>query len=852
MNLEQKISTVSVKKEKGNSGEYSYSCLRCSLLGLLCSRHKPHCRTYGLNSEPSCSAQTSLNPSKAIADILIDSYLKHTKTKKNGDTAANVALESRDNLELPDASFIKSIYESISRHETSLSSEYSLIEGYDESVAISIVNFFKKKHKALKALKAREMAFNPYRDLGDLKDLVKGDFNEADFVQKITVKLAETTIKSNGGKNVIYFSLLSFNPKPYIRSFEYLIESFENMRVELDKEILQLENEVKQKEENHRKNIYKFKITTKTIGTSFEKFETELTEVSGNFVRVGEQLDRISREKSRSEEIKDLVRYFSDFANSEHTLIDDIRSGGYSGQLKTANILRKLNMIIAETEYSDHKHVLAKQNIERYSENFEKDFLGDFEKAYKEESINKMAIAAKTLVEFNGGLSVAKAYINQHPFFLENLIKEPEHDFENAGDRKASKMSNYLISPPKPDVFLEQIFEHTLNLVQGDWQTISIVFPNPAYILQMFIKRIFEQTIQSYLDKLLENAEKLSKHTFLRALASSHAATSQLIKKIKVFDFEVVTPHSIVLEADRSLLSFKGNDGNTENMFDVGTESGQFGFISSRYKRSDSRNMSFLYGENSLNKNSDKFEQTEMINAVAAMISGANKLNKIRKASDNADFDFADSTNINNNSLDSKANADSLDNFGVLSDALERCKDDLFIAFVGGGRYINAERTYLEKVFSDIISDFVQAKNDKKNVSKQQGIFGYFIYPPSGTPDISAGSLSTGVKQDFNADNIADYKPEAYEIHIEAVLALISVHSESISRAVEISKPLDLAATVVSLFKTLIDFIDNKYLSIGLNDCISEQKDDSKSEMTLPAAFNCLSVATQANADGTL
>ncbi|KAJ2820879.1 Exocyst complex component 5, partial [Coemansia furcata] len=342
-----------------------------------------------------------------------------------------------------------------------------------------------------------------------------------------------------------------FEPKPFVRTFERALEKLLASHGELGGKISQLERSTKTYADDHRKKMARLKQTFATVGSSFERLETQISEVGSNTIRIGEQLDTVAKEKDRAEAIKELVEFYAELNEGNTSRLDELLDGGSEGILKVAHTLRRLNTIVVDNQYSAPTDTLAKRQIEIYSENFEKTMLENFEAAYRENDIHNMSIAARTLDAFNGGVSVVKAYINQHPFFLSSMINQSQDSIAEASYQSMEGISDISHLPPAPDRWLAQLYADTRDVMFKDWAVISKVFPRPIDVMQQLLKRVFEQTIQSYLETLLGRAERQSKLAFLRVLSSSHIETRKLIEDLQRFDAETVTPAVTVLESAR-------------------------------------------------------------------------------------------------------------------------------------------------------------------------------------------------------------------------------------------------------------------------------------------------------------
>ncbi|OLY80903.1 Exocyst complex component 5 [Smittium mucronatum] len=624
-----------------------------------------------------------------------------------------------------------------------------------------------------------------------------------------------------------------------------------------------------------------------TIGANFDNLESEIIRVGGNFIRVGEQLDRVSTEKARGEEIKELVDYFSEFNEGKHDLISQLAENGSEGQIK------------------------AKKNIEKYSEEFEKIQLDNFEAAYKDKDLKKMSISARTLVAFNGGLSVAKAYINQHPFFLETMIGESHSSIAEESYKSLEGVSDILGPPPPSDRWLVQMLNDTKDMIEKDWKTISAVFPNP---------------IQSYLDNLLSRAEKSSQIAFLRVLCSSHFAANQLVNKLKLFDNLVVTPTCVSLEAAQQLALSHNTDptnflGTRANTFLESSE-----LMTSKFRSSDTRTGSMHMRDNNSTKSEQFNDTVEMTQAVAAMMTGARRLSKVSKGTHHKSVLSNTTIETDDNDPESDEKNPSRDSSkiitynGVLQMSLDRCRDDLFIAFLGGGRYINVERAHLNSAFQHLISPFLQSRSDRKSTpAKQGGIFSIFgsgnginLGPINDSNSPNMGNMNTTsssslnqqtntLRSNFNSNNALNQffsspnsnstpktfgeslhatsiqQPKSsgmldvsmgskrnspligsntstlalaedgtsshpFLLSVKIILDFLYVHSESIARSIELSKPIDLQTTAVSLFRTLLDFVKSDYLSVGIYDAMEDLSIEPRSEPNVELSMYTINV----------
>ncbi|KAG9289444.1 hypothetical protein G9A89_008005 [Geosiphon pyriformis] len=364
----------------------------------------------------------------------------------------------------------------------------------------------------------------PYDLDPDLQALLKietfqGKFTTKDFVEKTTRNLIK------------YANPKAFNPKPFIRAFESSIDELMKLRKTVQEQSDDLEGSVQFTEVSHRKKLQELTSTFEDVVTSFESLETRINEVGNTAIRIGEQLETIDRQRLRASESKELIEFFMAFNRGDSTKLENLKKQqGREGQFKAAVIARRLNTIAREVDIPGAE--AAKARVEKFCEVLEKELLDQFDRAYRKGDAKTMKHCAKTLNEFNGCESCIKLYVNQHEFFI-TKVNMTENSLANSS---WNELANPEVAPPPADQGLVKLYEEIRDTVKQEAEIINAVFPNPMGVMQVFLQRIFAQLIQSYLEALLFQAEKVSTLAYLRTLSSVHAATTELVEDLKRLD----------------------------------------------------------------------------------------------------------------------------------------------------------------------------------------------------------------------------------------------------------------------------------------------------------------------------
>ncbi|KAJ3059689.1 Exocyst complex component 5, partial [Podochytrium sp. JEL0797] len=183
------------------------------------------------------------------------------------------------------------------------------------------------------------------------------------------------------------------------------------------------------------------------VQSAFKTLDLHLAEVGKTAIRIGDQLETIDKQRRIASEAKDLIFYFQDFNRKRNAgnALDEFRKAGGEMEAQTAPIVRRLNAIAKEMGIPGTE--VAKENIERFSEDFETSILDQFHGAYTKGHRHVMNLDdqkyAKVLTDLNGGNSCIQTYINQHEFFInqakvgaDNLSADSNEQIDKNGDPK--------------------------------------------------------------------------------------------------------------------------------------------------------------------------------------------------------------------------------------------------------------------------------------------------------------------------------------------------------------------------------------------------------------------------------
>ncbi|KAJ1030975.1 hypothetical protein NDA18_002200 [Ustilago nuda] len=343
----------------------------------------------------------------------------------------------------------------------------------------------------------------------------QNNFNTNDFIAQLTSKLVQRS-KADPGP---------FNPKPFIRTFEAALDQLVQTRSQVNAQSQQLSSSVHVAESAYTKKLDELGKNFAAVGNSFTSLEDRISEVGRTAIRIGEQLETIDKQRNRASEAHDLIEFYYMFARGDTSKLERLRKeGGREGRMKTAVIARRLAAISREVDVAGSDQ--TRDAIDRYCERFERDMLKLFDKFYRRSDPKMMSHIAKVLQGFNGGASCVQIYVNQHDFFIsKDRVGE-------ANGIELSQIWEHMADPDRPppqsEPSLRALFNEIRQTVEIEAQIISAVFPNPLVVMQTFLQRVFAQSVQAFVEVIMDKSMQIHAPSFVGAGGSIDPKTSGL------------------------------------------------------------------------------------------------------------------------------------------------------------------------------------------------------------------------------------------------------------------------------------------------------------------------------------
>ncbi|CCG81678.1 Putative uncharacterized protein [Taphrina deformans PYCC 5710] len=345
-----------------------------------------------------------------------------------------------------------------------------------------------------------------------------GKFDVTNFVESLSER--ELTVQRKNQDQ-------PFEPKPLIRDFEAALSKLNSLRTQIQEDIERNASEVQAAERAHNARIRQLNQKFENVVGSFESLEDMITSVGTTAIQIGKTLESLSSQLTRSQTSSRVVTTYLALRENDRALHDMRRN---KLTIDEAKFVRNLLQVCREVDLKGSQD--ATLAIEKFTEVVEREVLADFDEAYRQGDLAAMRSCAETLYEFNGGSSIHRAFVNQHDFFIRKENIESEEAL--GADGMWQILPDPDAEPPGLEPGLISLFREIRRCVKDEFQIINQIFPAPATVKNLFLQRIFAQSIQSRLEEVLAYAESTSTLAYLRTLQNSYSVVGALVDAIKV------------------------------------------------------------------------------------------------------------------------------------------------------------------------------------------------------------------------------------------------------------------------------------------------------------------------------
>ncbi|CAG9939259.1 unnamed protein product [Clonostachys rosea f. rosea IK726] len=393
-----------------------------------------------------------------------------------------------------------------------------------------------------------------------LENFSNKDFIVRDFVDS----LAETVAPSNRRSNPTPQST-TFDPKPLIRTFESALSQLGQLESDLQEKETEILTQVRRAEIQHDQTLDALGNKLDQSMTQFEALDISFNKGNVNeediisrsegggivAVQIGEKLEELDRKRRRAQDAIFLIQCWNEVSETGKlgSLHDIQRQGGADNKIRCAVIARQLMRIsqrldptswgqtngvrgtVSNGVTGTNKNHNTREALEKFCETLEQDLLQQFNNSYRRQNFDDMRECAKVLQDFSGGSSVIATFVNQHQFFIDR--DQLMNDEVTADGETWDQLADPDQESPGIEPSLQSLIDEVKLVMQEESFIIKRAFPYYEIVLVKFIQRVFQQSIQQRLEKVLDKAETISSLAFLRSLHASRSYINALVEDLK-------------------------------------------------------------------------------------------------------------------------------------------------------------------------------------------------------------------------------------------------------------------------------------------------------------------------------
>lgn len=275
------------------------------------------------------------------------------------------------------------------------------------------------------------------------------------------------------------------DPKPYIRTFEFILKELNTLSEEAGNKKLQLAEQVSAQELQHSKNVVELHSNLNNMTKKYDKLDDQLTNVTQVVSPLGEKMEiAIRRKKAYIKSVELITQYNAFYSIGKSSYLETLRiSPNWQKKTQAAIMMKNLLALALKVETSSIPRTgEVASTIEKYSEMMETELLESFNNAYRDNNFTRLNEIALILNHFNGGVNVIQSFINQHAYFIDtDLIgKDESNQVLLEDDFKAR-----LTDPDAHGVLYEKDMINHLNDI------ITVVKSESKVVKRVFEKKSF-------------------------------------------------------------------------------------------------------------------------------------------------------------------------------------------------------------------------------------------------------------------------------------------------------------------------------------------------------------------------
>ncbi|KAK9823591.1 hypothetical protein WJX72_004079 [[Myrmecia] bisecta] len=333
-----------------------------------------------------------------------------------------------------------------------------------------------------------------------------------------------------------------------LAQFERAEKEMSKLQAEVDQRVDVLQREVADEEENFQMQVEILEAGLEETQQSFQELDGQMGHVGQASTRIGDRLQSSEGFRKRAIEAIKVIQYMqefaeiTDFSQLSELFQDDDRLAEAAAMTRQILVLgleltsAKERVGLGDEQQARHSGTSAHkgtiehavQQLEAYRNVLENRVVSHFDAAVSQGDLGIMAECARIMAEFKRGeMSLVQRYISTRAMFID--VKE----LAFGGGGKVTDTSSAITAMRA----LNALYKSILQTVKDEAVIMEQVFPSPGAALALLVQRVFEQRVQSALDRMLEapmaSGAPEAVQQYLKLLAEAYKRTVTLADNLQ-------------------------------------------------------------------------------------------------------------------------------------------------------------------------------------------------------------------------------------------------------------------------------------------------------------------------------
>ncbi|KAI0464458.1 hypothetical protein LJB42_002073 [Komagataella kurtzmanii] len=369
----------------------------------------------------------------------------------------------------------------------------------------------------------------------DLDEGTKSLLTLGNFLGGLTIpEFIETLSKDHSLLGTQVNDLEYLDPKPYIRTFESTIQSLYRLSDECLAKVKTVSAESSELSIKHNKNVIKVDDKLNDLMSLNSVLVDKINTTSTVITPLGEEMLKLSKTKSNSQEVIQLLINYQEFSKTgtlskDWLVLYDDTFTNHSNSIFAKHLVNLINLsknIMAPDLPGSQK---VYEGLLVYRNNLLETLIQNFDQQFSPESYETLQNITSTYFTLRNNVDEDDDLIK---LFLARI---PGLDMEVNLTFDTNEVSNPLVHKGFNPPYLAQISQVLLESFEDQSQLILKIFPQSFTnkLLSMYITRLYSEFLLVKISTILSNAASISNLTYCRALYGLHTWVIQLTKDLK-------------------------------------------------------------------------------------------------------------------------------------------------------------------------------------------------------------------------------------------------------------------------------------------------------------------------------